>query len=203
MAREIFRTGHAERNRVEAFSDGVLAIVITILVLEVRVPAHVEGGDAELWYALAQRVPVIFSWIVSFIFVLVFWVAHHYFFASLKRVDRGLLWINGLFLMAMSFIPFPTAFVGEYFGSKPPVILLAFVMTIAASAFSLIRWYASWPGDLLEDGAIASRETALRKSMLAPALYALATALAFFTAYIALLLIVVVPMLYFLPQKGR
>ena len=101
------RTGEAETGRVEAFSDGVLAIVITLLVLDVKIPEHVQGGDSELWHALAAQLPMIGAWAISFFFVLVFWVTHHYFFRQLAHVDRGLLWLNGLFLFTISFTPVP------------------------------------------------------------------------------------------------
>ena len=114
--RSLFLIGEAEKDRVEAFSDGVLAIVITLLVLELKVPEHVTGGDPELWRALAERVPAILAWVVSFVYVLVFWVAHHYLFEQLANVDRGLLWLNGLFLLAISFTPFPTSLAGEVSG---------------------------------------------------------------------------------------
>jgi uncharacterized membrane protein len=89
MARKIFRTGETDTGRVEAFSDGVLAIVITLLVLDIRVPHVVGGDDLVLWHAIAAQLPIIGAWVVSFLFVLVFWVAHHYFFDHLKLVDRG------------------------------------------------------------------------------------------------------------------
>jgi len=75
VIRRLFRSGEADTDRIEAFSDGVLAIVITLLVLEIT-PPSVQGGDAELWRALARMLPVIAAWVVSFLFVLVFWVSY-------------------------------------------------------------------------------------------------------------------------------
>lgn len=75
MINRFFRSGRAETDRIEAFSDGVLAIVITLLVLEIT-PPSVPGGDAELWRALAHLLAAIGAWVLSFLFVLVFWVAH-------------------------------------------------------------------------------------------------------------------------------
>ena len=98
MIQRFFRTGRAETYRIEAFTDGVLAIVITLLVLDLA-PPNVQGGDAELWRALAHMLPVIGVWVVSFLFVLVFWVAHRYLFASLANIDRRVLWLNELFLL--------------------------------------------------------------------------------------------------------
>jgi uncharacterized membrane protein len=98
----------SETGRVEAFSDGVFAIVITVLILGIQVP-EARTSDADLWRALRGLVPVIAGWVVSFAFVLVFWVAHHYLFAQLAHVNRGLLWLNGLLLLCSAFTPFPTA----------------------------------------------------------------------------------------------
>ena len=78
--------------------------------------------------AVAERVPAILAWVVSFVYVLVFWVAHHYLFAQLANVDRGLLWLNGLFLLAISITPFPTSLAGEYPGATPAVFMLSLAM---------------------------------------------------------------------------
>ena len=97
MIRRLFHSGQADTDQIEAFSDGVLVIVITLLVLEIT-PPTVPGGDAELWRAVAHLLPMIAAWVVSFLFVLVFWVSHHHLFASRAKVDRGVLWLNGLIL---------------------------------------------------------------------------------------------------------
>ena len=183
MVHRLFRTGEAETNRVEAFSDGVFAIVLTILVLEVKVPQHVTGGDAALWHALSERLPVIGAWVVSFLFVLVFWVAHHYFFAALSMVDRGLLWLNGLLLLTISFIPFPTALAGEYPGATPAVFMLSLAMFLTAASFSLMRWYASFVGRLIStDVPEAELKAAMRKSLVAPALYSVGILMSYMDA---------------------
>ena len=191
-------TGHAETNRVEAFSDGVIAIVITLLVLEVKVP-HVQGGDAELWHAIAELTPVIASWIISFLFVLVFWVNHHYFFGQLEKADRGLLWLNGLFLLCISFTPFPTALAGEYFGARPAMVLLSAAMFLTALAFSLMRWYAGSVGRLMDPAISASQlDAGLRRSLVGPTLYAIAIVLAFLWPIGAMIIQVLVPLIFFL-----
>ena len=202
--RNLFVTGEAEKDRVEAFSDGVLAIVITLLVLELKVPEHVTGGNPELWHALAERVPAIFAWVVSFVYVLVFWVAHHYLFAQLANVDRGLLWLNGLFLLAISFTPFPTSLAGEYPGATPAVFMLSLAMFFTAASFSLLRWYASFAGRrVLPEIPEARLRAAMRKSLLAPALYAVGIALSFIWVPGAIAIQVLVPILFFLPGREK
>ncbi|TNC73109.1 TMEM175 family protein [Rubellimicrobium roseum] len=185
----LFRTGHSEVTRIEAFTDGVMAIVITLLMLEVKLPEMDLEGDTAIWWALTERLPIIFAWILSLAFVLVFWVAHHGLMRQLRHADRGFLWLNGLFLLAISFVPFPTGLFGEFPGSVPATFLLSLAMLLAATSFSLMHWYASRPGDLLApEVPLSARRKSLRRSLLAPAL---ATAI-----------LVAVPVLFFVPLGG-
>ena len=104
------RVGLTETNRLEAFSDGVFAIVVTLLVLDLRLPPPEEKA---LWGALQYLLPLFGAWVTSFAFVLVIWVNHHYLFNQLRQTDRGLMWLNGLLLFGISFLPFPTALAGH------------------------------------------------------------------------------------------
>ena len=198
----IFRVGESETNRVEAFSDGVLAIVITLLVLELKVPHMPQHDDAMQWAALAALVPKIAAWVISFLFVLVFWVAHHYLFNGLQKVDRGLLWLNGLFLLFMSFVPFPTALVGEYPASTPPLVLLSGTMLGAAATFSAMRMYVLRGHGLIASGAKAAAEMALRRSLIAPTMYSIGLAVAFFWPWLSIAIQLLVPAIFFLPAKA-
>jgi uncharacterized membrane protein len=118
--------------RVDAFSDGVFAIIVTILVLEVKVPT-LSGPDVDagLAIALGHAMPLVGAYAVSFMVVLVFWVAHHHFFHSLAGVDRNLLWLNGMFLMVLAFVPAPTALLGEYSSSHVATAVHGGVMALA------------------------------------------------------------------------
>jgi uncharacterized membrane protein len=197
----LFRSGQAETDRVEAFSDGVLAIVITLLVLEIT-PPSVADGNAELWRALARLLPVIGAWVVSFLFVLVFWVSHHYLFASLAKVDRGVLWLNGLFLLFISFTPFPMALQARFPGTVPAAFLLSLAMLLTASSFGLLRWYASIHAGLLRPGIDQhSAWQAMRRSMLAPSLYLIGTLAAFVAPWVSLAIQVIVPLLFIVPHR--
>lgn len=199
----LFRTGFAETMRVEAFSDAVLAIVITLLVIEIR-PPHIEpADDAALWGGLIGLAPKIVAWGVSFAFVLVFWVSHHYLFSALRQVDRGLLWINGVFLFFVTFVPFPTAFAGDYPLTRPPLIVLSVVMLCAAAAFSLMRLYVM-RSDLLAEEAQAVARVAFLRSLIGPIGYAAATAAAAMSAAWACIgLLAGVPLFYFLAPPLR
>jgi len=173
----IFTTGLLSTARVEAFSDGVLAVAITLLVLDVKPPGHVQS-DAELWRALWHLAPALAAWVVSFAFILTFWVSHHYFFASLKHTDRGLLWLNGLFLLTMTLIPFPTGLVGQYPALRAPLAALSATMLAASLAFALMRLYATRSGHLLREHISARQaRNAMVQSAIAPVLYGFAVVL--------------------------
>jgi uncharacterized membrane protein len=201
-ARARCRDGITGKNRVEAFSDGVLAIVITILVLELKAPDLVAPSDRELWLAILHMLPEIWAWVVSFLFVLVFWVSHHYFFAELRGTDRGLLWLNGLFLLAVSFTPFPTGLVGRYPSSGTAVCLLSVAMLLTASAFSAMRWYVATSHGLSEAPAPA-RRLAFRRGLIGPAAYTVAVILSFVWTPGALIIQAIVPVVFFLRGPSR
>jgi uncharacterized membrane protein len=202
MARNILRTGQADTNRVEAFSDGVLAIVITLLVLEIRVPHDVPYEEAALWRAIGHQLPVIGAWVVSFYFVLVFWVAHHYFFANLIKVDRGLLWLNGLFLLAICFMPFPTALSGEYPASRPATLLLSGTMFVTAFVFSTMRWYSTYHAQLVAPENLKHSQALFRRGLIAPGLYLLSLFLAVIYPPAAIFIQILVPTLFFFPGRA-
>jgi len=113
------RAGGISTSRLETFSDGVFAIVITLLVLEIHVPliahAHV---DVELLPSLLAMWPKYLSFATSFVIVGIFWIAHHQLFNLIHRVDRGFLWVNLVFLMCVSFVPFPTAVLAQRLGER-------------------------------------------------------------------------------------
>lgn len=194
----LFRTGPLATSRVEAFSDGVLAVVITLLVLEVKVPSDLKS-DLALWRAIWGIAPVLLAWVVSFAFVLTFWVSHHYFFAALRRTDRGLLWLNGLFLLSVTLIPFPTGLVGTYPGYAAPLALLSGAMCLTSLSFLLMRLYATRHAGLLRDEIPkAQQRFALVQSAAAPALYALAIGLSLIWPPGAILIQIGVLLLFFL-----
>ncbi len=199
--RSVFRVGESDTSRVEAFSDGVLAIVITLLVLEIGAPHLAQPTDAELWASLEALIPKIVAWVVSFFFVLVFWVAHHYFFRGLQRVDRGILWLNGLFLLFISFTPFPTAFAGDYPLRTPPLALLSVVMFGAAASFTALRLYALMGDGLIASGDRIAARAALMKSLVAPISYAFAALAAFVAPLASVVVLTAVPLIFFFPSR--
>jgi uncharacterized membrane protein len=170
-------------------------------VLDLHVP-RVEGDEAALWQALLAILPVVGVWVVSYAFVLVFWVAHHYFFNSLKKVDRGVLWLNGLFLLTISFTPFPTSLAGQYPAAKPAVFLLSLAMFLTAASFSLLRWYSSFSARLIDpQWSPQALRRAMARSLIAPALYFLGMILSLVWTPFAIFIQVLVPVIFFLPSR--
>jgi uncharacterized membrane protein len=132
-----------ETARVEAFSDGVFAIAVTLLVLEIRVP-HVEAS--RLPDALLALWPSYFALVTSFFTISVMWLNHHRMFSYLGRTDARLLLLNGLLLLGITFVPFPTAVVAAYLGQpgqRAAACFLAIVYVGIAIAFNLLWRYAS------------------------------------------------------------
>jgi uncharacterized membrane protein len=128
--------------RLEAFSDGVFAIVITLLILEIKVPVLV-GDNIHLGRALLELWPKYASYIMSFIVVGVYWVAHHNKFHFIKQTDRVLLWINIFFLMSVAVIPFPAALIGEYLFNSTAILVYGGVQVITGALNTLMWWYAT------------------------------------------------------------
>ncbi|MER8096230.1 TMEM175 family protein [Streptomyces goshikiensis] len=153
-----------ETGRVEAFSDGVFAIIITILVLELKVP---EETGSHFWQGVREQWPHYAAYIVSFLIIGVMWVNHHTIFSHLRRVDRPLLFLNLLVLMVVSVIPYTTNVLAEHLmeegGSAHAAAVLYSGVTVAyALAFLGFWWYVTRVGHLFNDkvdkeGARATR----------------------------------------------
>jgi uncharacterized membrane protein len=105
-----FRHGELRLNHIEAFSDGVFAIIVTLLVLELKVPVLKDHASvSELAHHLLEALPKFVSWLISFIIVCKFWLNHHHILGLARHADYAMVWLNSLFLLGQSFIPFPTA----------------------------------------------------------------------------------------------
>jgi uncharacterized membrane protein len=182
--------------RLEAFSDGVFAIVVTLLVLEIHVPqlphAHTS---ADLWAAVAALAPKVGTWALSFVFALIYWVNHHGLLASVARVDRVILFLNGLFLLALSFLPFPTALLGEYPREAPAVVVFGVSMVVIGAAFFLLRRVAARRG-LLPHVPDAARRSAEIRGALGPALYLLGAVAGLVDTRLAWAVFLLIPVLY-------
>lgn len=121
------------RTRLEAFSDGVLAIIITIMVLEIKVP---HGNDFE---ALKPLIPLLVSYLLSFIYIGIYWNNHHHLMHTVKNVTGGMLWANLHLLFWLSLVPFTTGWIGENHFDPIPMAVYGFVLLMAAIAFYVLQ----------------------------------------------------------------
>ena len=127
-----------KKNRLEAFSDGVFAIVITLLILNVKLP---EVSYDNLPTGLTDMFPTLFVYVLSFLLIGMYWVFHHYFMTFIAEVDGVLLWLNILFLLFISFLPFPTMMLGKYpFTILPIVIYGCNLILVNVTAFILLLY---------------------------------------------------------------
>jgi uncharacterized membrane protein len=181
------------KNRLEAFSDGVLAIIITIMVLELKVP---HGDD---FAALLPLMPVLLSYLLSFVYVGIYWNNHHHMLHATERVTGGILWANLHLLFWLSLLPFVTGWMGENHFAATPVALYGVVLLMAAVAYWILQRaiIASQGSNSLLAKAVG-RDI---KGKLSPLIYTLAIIAALFESRIAGLLYVLVALMWLIPDR--
>ncbi len=186
------------KDRLEAFSDGVFAVALTLLVLDLHVPSVADHSSlGEYAAAIAPLVPKIDSFALTFVMICIHWVGHHYFFAQLRRVTIALVWLNNFYLLWICFMPFPTAMLGDHPTDQFPILLYAANQLLAAVTFFAFRNYASHH-NLFADHASA-QAMGPRHSIPAITIFVLSIVFAFVNVYLSLLCFVLVPLLYFVP----
>jgi uncharacterized membrane protein len=181
------------KGRLEAFSDGVIAIIITIMVLEMKVP-----HDASV-AALQPLVPVFFSYALSFVYLGIYWNNHHHMLHATHRVTGAILWANLHLLFWLSLIPFTTGWMGENHFASVPSALYGVVMLMAAVAYFILQQaiIASQGPDSLIRKAVGADW----KGKLSPVLYAIAIGLAFVSHWVSLAVYVVVALIWLVPDR--
>jgi uncharacterized membrane protein len=200
--------GMSDTARVEAFSDGVFAIAITLLVLEIQVPSPQQTQQgANLLPALLHLWPSYLGYLISFITIGIMWANHHAMFVYIRRTDRYFLLISVLFLMCIAFLPFPTAVLAEYLpqmsGRRIAVALYSGVLVLIALAYNATWWYAAWGGRLLDPKADreAVRTIGNRYAM-GPVAYGISFGLAFVNVWASLAVHGVLAVFYLLPERN-
>jgi uncharacterized membrane protein len=179
--------------RLEAFSDGVLAIIITIMVLELKVP---HGTD---WAAVRPLVPVFLSYVLSFIFVGIYWSNHHHLLHAVPHVDGRILWANLHLLFWLSLIPFVTGWMGENHFAALPVAFYGLVLLFAAIAyFILTRALITHHGG---DSALAKAMGRDFKGKVSMVFYVAAIPLSFISSWLACTLYVLVAIMWLIPDR--
>lgn len=191
--------GDFSKTRVEALSDGIFAIIITLLVLEIKVP-HVGDRKSveELSISLAGLLPKVLSWIMSFLMVCVIWVNHHRLLTRVRLVSHALFWLNANLLLWCSFIPFPTALMGDYTQNPVSHFVFGGILALAAAAFTLMRIYMlRHPETLLEGTDMEAFRAATRRSLLlGPAAYILGALSSLLHPYLAFSIFLLIPLFH-------
>jgi uncharacterized membrane protein len=182
-----------ENARIEAFSDGVFAIAITLLILEIKVPPHDSIHSVnDLWNGLIRLWPSYFAFFLSFGIILVSWVNHHYLFNLLEKSSRTFLYANGFLLLTITFMPFPTALLAEYIGTeyaKPAIAFYCFGGVVNCIGWILLLKTVIKPKLLLHHGINVDLIYGIRRTtQLGFVVYAFSTVLAFWFPIIALVM---------------
>lgn len=181
------------KNRLEAFSDGVLAIIITIMVLELKVP-----HDSSL-HALLELAPVFMSYVLSFIYVGIYWNNHHHMLQLVKKVNGKVLWANLHLLFWLSLFPFATAWMGENHFDTLPVVVYGFVMFMAAMAYFILeRTLVRLHGP---DSDFSSAFKGHVKDIVSTLIYLVAIGGSFISPLIGIACYVLVAVIWFIPDR--
>jgi len=182
-----------EKDRLLAFSDGVVAIIITIMVLELKVP------HGPSWDDLAGVLPVFLSYVLSFVYVAIYWNNHHHLLYTASKVDGLILWANTHLLFWLSLVPFATAWMGENHFAKLPTAVYGVALLMPAIAYYLLQ-----KAILRREGQASTLAKALGrdiKGKISPFLYVAAIALSFVDPLIAGVIYVSVAVMWLIPDK--
>ena len=181
------------KNRLEAFSDGVIAIIITIMVLEMKVP---HGEDMQ---TLVPLIPIFLSYVLSFLYLGIYWNNHHHMLHAAQTVTGPVLWANLHLLFWLSLIPFATGWMGENHFASAPAALYGVVLLMAAIAYWILqqRIIASEGPDSMLKKAVGGDW----KGKLSPLLYLAAIPLAFWWQWISLALYVIAALIWLIPDR--
>jgi uncharacterized membrane protein len=181
------------KGRLEAFSDGVIAIIITIMVLELKIP---HGAD---WEAIRPVVPVFFTYVLSFVYLGIYWNNHHHMLYVTDRINGGILWANMHLLFWLSLVPFVTGWMGENHFAPLPTAVYGGVMLAAAVAYYILqRMIIAEQGPHSKLRAAVGRDL---KGKLSPLIYVAAIVLAFFNQWVSDALYVLVALMWLIPDR--
>ena len=182
-----------EKNRLEAFSDGVLAIIITIMVLELKVP---HGANLE---ALRPLLPVFLTYVLSFIYVGIYWNNHHHLLKATHRVNGAIMWANLHLLFWLSLFPFVTGWMGENHFTALPSAVYGFVLLLAAIAYYILQRLIV--EDQGPDSKLARAFGSDLKGKLSPLLYATGICLSFIRPWMGGAIYVLVALMWLVPDR--
>jgi uncharacterized membrane protein len=181
------------KSRLEAFSDGVLAIIITIMVLELKVP---HGGDLE---ALRALLPVFLNYVLSFLYVGIYWNNHHHLLHATRRISGAVLWANLLLLFWLSLFPFVTAWMGENHYAALPTAVYGVLLLLAGASYNVLQRTIIASDEA--DAPLAKALGADLKGKLSLVIYAVAIPLAFVNPWISQIGYAFVALLWLVPDR--
>ncbi len=185
------------KNRIEAFSDGVIAIIITVMVFDLKLPALAAGfSDAEVWAVLQGLLPKLAAYALSYLILAIMWINHHALFDKVPHSTAALAWHNALLLFAMSLIPLPTAFLASNPLLPQAAMFYGAVMSLNAGSFLLLRRYVEVKAGMMKYNAVVHRTNTITL-----ALYLLSMPLAFVSVYLSFAIFFAVPVWYFVPER--
>ena len=177
-----------DRDRIVNLSDGVFAIAITLLILDIRVPNVPENMvSSQLLGALLSLWPKYLGYILSFVGISAFWIIHHSIFRPIRSYDRILLYLNFLFLMVVAFVPFPTSLLGEYGDHQLPVAIYAATLAVGRLLLTAIHWYSTRNDRLLDEPQDpATVRFFLIRGLTIPVIFLLSIVISFFSVSVAI-----------------
>jgi uncharacterized membrane protein len=181
------------KSRLEAFSDGVIAVIITIMVLELKIP------HGESFEALSPVLPTLLVYVLSFVYVGIYWNNHHHMLHVLNRVTGPMLWANLHLLFWLSLIPFTTGWMGENHFAAAPSALYGFVLLMAAIAYWILQQLiirSQGPGSILKEAVGGDW-----KGKLSPALYLMAILCAFWSPWVSQGLYTLMALVWLIPDR--
>lgn len=190
------------KSRVENFSDGVFAIIVTLLVLEIKIPELQQSNNQLIINNLIAVLPKIFIWMNSFLIVCIIWMNHHRLMELLEDIDTGIFWFNNLLLMFASLVPFPTAVVGQYPSSEVALSFYGICMSFPAFGFFMWRLYIIKHPNLLKEGvnfAVFKKGTRLILHY-GPGLYLVGAALSWVSTLLAFAIYFFIPLYFIFPK---
>ena len=180
--------------RIEAFSDGVIAIIITIMVLELKVPHE------PTWTALHSHWPVFLSYLLSFVFVGIYWGNHHHLIHSVKRVTAGVIWANLHLLFWLSVVPFATNWLGDTRAENVPTAVYGLVMICCGVAYQVLQTIIA--GQQTDDAGTHAHARNSKKGLISLFCYSCAIGVSFFSPLGSIAFYVVVALMWLVPDRA-
>ncbi|WP_433902453.1 TMEM175 family protein [Sphingobacterium puteale] len=181
------------KSRLEAFSDGVLAIIITIMVLELKVP------EGYTFASLKPLFPKIVSYVVSFVYVGLYWNNHHHLFQIVQKVNGKVLWVNLHLLFWLSLMPLTTNWIGESHFERDPIIAYGVVLIMCSVAYNIVEYFAVQTEG--EESALKRAVKSKTKENISTALYFLGIGISFINPYVSLLMYGTVAIMWLIPDR--